>query len=59
MPKKKLTKAQVKKKLTNAINSVYDLVLDKLGHPDSFVPMSKPKALETLENLSRARLRVK
>jgi|TARA_R110002110_G_C13167054_1_gene692306 hypothetical protein len=59
MPKKKLTKAQVKRKLTTAINSVYDLVLDKLGYPDSFVPMSKPKALETLENLSKARLRVK
>jgi len=59
MPKKKLTKAQTKKKLTTAINSVYDLVLDKLGHPDSFVPMSKNKALEVLNSLSTARLRVK
>jgi len=59
MPKKKLTKAQTKKKLTTAINVVYDLVLDKLGHPDSFVPMSKNKALEVLNSLSTARLRVK
>jgi len=59
MPKKKLTKTQVKRKLKQASTIMYDLFLDKLGHPDSFVPMSKPKALETLENLSRARLRVK
>ena len=59
MPKKKMTKAQVKRKLTTAINAIYDLVLDKLGHPDSFNPMSKAKTLEVLDNISRARLRVK
>ena len=59
MPKKKLTKAQVKRKVKNIYNAMYDLFLDKLGHPDSFNPMSKAKTLEVLDNISRARLRVK
>ena len=46
MPKKKLTKAQVKKKLTTMGRNMYDLVLDKLGHSDSLVPFSQPKMLE-------------
>ena len=46
MPKKKLTKTQVKNKLRIANNQIYDLMLDKLGHADSLVPMSQPKLLE-------------
>jgi|TARA_Y100001963_G_scaffold7601_1_gene9883 hypothetical protein len=46
MPKKKLTKAQVKRKLKTMMTASYDLVLDKMGHPDSKVPMSLNKILE-------------
>jgi hypothetical protein len=59
MPKKKLTKAQVKRKFTTATNSVYDLVLDKFGHSDSRISMSKPKLMEILDNLQRAKERTK
>ena len=45
MPKKKLTKTQVKKKLKIIMNASYDLVLDKMGQPQSFVPMSLDKIL--------------
>ena len=46
MPKKKLTKAQVKRKIKTMMTASYDLVLDKMGHPDSKVPMSLNKILE-------------
>jgi hypothetical protein len=46
MPKKKLTKAQVKRKIKTMMAASYDLVLDKMGHPDSKVPMSLNKILE-------------
>ena len=46
MPKKKLTKAQVKRKLKTMMTASYDLVLDKMGHPDSKVPMSLNKIIE-------------
>ena len=46
MPKKKLTKTQVKSKLRIANNQIYDLMLDKLGHADSNVPMSQAKLLD-------------
>lgn len=46
MPKKKLTKTQVRKKLKQVMNASYDLVLDKMGHADSFVPMSLNAILE-------------
>tara|TARA_Y100000296_G_scaffold18219_1_gene21571 strand:- start:36 stop:215 length:180 start_codon:yes stop_codon:yes gene_type:complete len=59
MPKKKLTKTQVKKKFTTASNNVYDLVLDKFGHSDSRVSMSKPKLMEVLDLLQRAKERTK
>lgn len=59
MPKKKLTKTQIKKKFTTASNNVYDLVLDKFGHSDSKVSMSKPKLMEVLDLLQRAKERTK
>ena len=47
MPKKKLTKAQVRKKFKTLSNGMYDLILDKMGYDQaSEVPMSLNKALE-------------
>ena len=46
MPKKKLTKAQVKRKLKTCTNAMYDMILDKMGHANSDVPMSLPKLME-------------
>ena len=46
MPKKKLTKAQVRKKMKTMMSASYDLVLDKMGHADSFVHMSLNAILE-------------
>ena len=40
MPKKKLTKAQVNRKLNTETNTMYDLILEKRGHINSDVPMS-------------------
>jgi len=39
MPKKKLTKMQVRRKMLTATNALYALVLDKFK-PDSKVPLS-------------------
>ena len=57
MPKKKLTKAQVKTKLKRMNNAMYDLFLDKVGYgTDSYFKMSIAKAndlltlLKSLEN---------
>ena len=50
MPKKKLTKAQVKRKLKSIMTASYDLVLDKMGHADSKVPMSLNKVLLEANN---------
>ena len=57
MPKKKLTKTQVKKKFTTASNNVYDLVLDKFGHSDSRVSMSMTKLLDLQKQLKNAIVR--
>ena len=46
MPKKKLTKTQVKKKLTQGYGIAYDLFIDKFGQPDSNVNISKEKLME-------------
>ena len=46
MPKKKLTKAQVKKKLKQGYGIAYDLFIDKFGQPDSNVNISKEKLME-------------
>jgi hypothetical protein len=41
MPKKKLTKAQVKRKIKTISNAMYDLFNDKVGHgADSNTPQS-------------------
>jgi len=59
MPRKKLNKGQVRIKLKTIDNKLYDLTLDKLGHPDSVVPFSVPKLLELAKNVVNARKRLK
>ena len=58
MPKKKLTKKQVDRKLDILINASYDLILDRLAHPDTFVPMSMPKLFELNKQLRAASVRL-
>ena len=60
MPKKKLTKAQIKKKFKQLINVSYDLFLDKLGYRTaSEVPMSINKLLEFNKIIDQAFNRLK
>ena len=59
MPKKKLTKAQVKRKLKTVNNAMYDLFLDKMGPANSDVPFSTPKLLELNKAMQSAVKRVK
>ena len=55
MPKKKLTKAQVKAKVKRAYGATYDLFLDKIGHAgNSEIPMSRDAILKILDALGRA-----
>ena len=46
MPKKKLIKSQVKRKMKTCLNAMYDMLLDKMGHANSDVPFSMPKLME-------------
>ena len=59
MPKKKRTKTQVKRKLNALNNAVYDLLVDKMGHADSQVPMSMPKLIDLNKILVSAMKRFK
>ncbi len=60
MPKKKLTKAQVKRKVKSAYTAVYDLYIDKLVYRSkSDVPESTMKMLEILEKSALSRMYVK
>ena len=59
MPKKKLTKAQVKRKLKTWNNAMYDLFLDKVGHANSDVPFSVAKLLDLNKALQSAVKRIK
>jgi hypothetical protein len=59
MPKKKLTKAQVKRKLKAMKNANYDLFLDKFGHADSNVPFSTTKMIELDKAIVGAQRRIK
>ena len=54
MPKKKLTKTQVRKKLRMASNQIYDLLTDKLAYGDSMIPISQNKLLEINNVITRA-----
>jgi hypothetical protein len=60
MPKKKLTKAQVKRKLKTMYRAVYDLTIDKMGHgSESFVPFSFAKINDMLTQVLRAQQKLK
>tara|TARA_Y100000004_G_C8811358_1_gene367814 strand:- start:40 stop:228 length:189 start_codon:yes stop_codon:yes gene_type:complete len=62
MAKKKLTKAQVKKKFITINKAMTDLVIDKLEYGvlrDSKVPMSPIKLMDIQETLKRAAKRIK
>ena len=59
MPKKKLTKTQVKSKMIKAGFLIGDLASDKMYQPDSLVPLSSKKLLEVIEVFQRAFKRIK
>jgi len=55
MPKKKLTKTQVKRLLNNANASIYKLALDRLQHgTGSLIPITFKKLETMLGDISRA-----
>ena len=54
MPKKKLTKAQVKRKIKTAHSNIAALNIDKLTHADSNVKMSEKILTEIRNRLVRA-----
>ena len=58
MPKTKLTKTQVKRKLKQASTIMYDLFLDKLGQLKSDVPMSQAKILDVHRQITNAEKRM-
>jgi hypothetical protein len=58
MPKKKLTKAQVKRKVKAMQNAMYDLFIDKIGYgSDSFAKISINKASDLLTNIKRLQIK--
>lgn len=59
MPKKKLTKAQVKRKLKTILSNMTDLLMDKAGYPDSHCTVSAKTMLEMSGSISRALKRIK
>jgi hypothetical protein len=54
MPKKKLTKTQVRNKLRLASNNIYDLLTDKLAYRDSFIPISLNKLIDINKTITTA-----
>jgi len=59
MPKKKLKITVVRQKMRTLTNATYALILDKMGHANSSVPMSVPKLLEMHKALQSATKRIK
>jgi hypothetical protein len=59
MPKKKLRIVNIRRKMKTLTNATYDLLLDKMGHANSSVPMSVPKLLEMHKALQSATKRIK
>ena len=57
MPKKKLTKAQATRKLATCFRLIYDLSLDKMGHPSTNVSMSMAKLLDLQKQIKNAMVR--
>jgi hypothetical protein len=59
MPKKKLTKTQVKNKVKTAYRAIFDLYLDKLSYQSaSEIPISKRKLDEMIGSLGSAGLKL-
>lgn len=57
---KKLTKAQVKAKLTSMMRTHRTLMVDKMDYgTDSFVPMSMPSQIKVAEMLQRTKNKIK
>ena len=59
MPKKKLTKAQVKRELGKMQAAIGKMFVDKVNRSDSFVPMSEKTLLELNSKVKTAFKRVK
>jgi hypothetical protein len=59
MPKKKLTKAQVKMNLGAMNRALRNLTIDKMDHNDSLVPMSLDKLIKVRKDTASAFKRVK
>ena len=59
MPKKKLKITVVRQKMRVLTNATYALILDKMGHANSSVPMSVPKILEMHKAIHSAAKRIK
>jgi len=59
MAKRKLTKTTVRKKMKQMLNILTDLLMDKVGYPDSFVTLPTKKMLELSGDVSRAFKRIK
>ena len=60
MPKKKLTKAQVKRKMRQITRATYDLFLDKFAHGSrSDVSFSSAKIMELHQVFGKALDRIK
>ena len=59
MPKKRLTKTQVRKKIKTITNGLYDLLLDNMGHANSDSPLGVPKLMELHKTMMAAAKRLK
>ena len=59
MPKKKLTKAQVKAKYQQLINITYDLASDKMSHSNSLVPGTARALVEINTKFIQTQRRIK
>ena len=57
MPKKKLTKAQVKRKLKTLQNNMYDLMLDRLSHGTDSFYKGTFESLNKMHSVIQTRLR--
>ena len=59
MPKKKLTKAQVKRSLRSINTNLYRMIMERLDVPDNNIPISTPKLMELHRTIESAFKRVK
>jgi hypothetical protein len=59
MPKQKLTKAQVKRKLKSINTNLYRMIIERLKIPDNNIPISTPKLMELHRTIESAFKRVK